>query len=138
MSAKAEKEGWTVKGKRATFNTSNVFRWFKEIGGKEISSKEKPALTPEMKKARKEWCEEMKRLMEKWGENFYPCFLDEKWFYCKSRRRKIKLLETQPGESDKDVNRKRPTTQSRRFSVKINLLHGSIVVPHQFHLPLTF
>ena len=29
MNAKAEEEGWTLKGKRATFNASNVFRWFK-------------------------------------------------------------------------------------------------------------
>ena len=80
----------------------------------------------------------MKKLMEKWGKDFYPCFLDEKWFYCKSRRRKIKLLETQPGESDEDVNRKRPTTRSRRFPVKVNLLIDSLVGLHQFHFPLTF
>ena len=53
MNAKAEEEDWTLKGKQATFNTSNVFRWFKTLGGKKISSKEKPALTPEMKTARK-------------------------------------------------------------------------------------
>ena len=76
-----------------------MFHWFKHLGGKELSSKEKPALTPEMKKARKEWCEEMKKLMEKWGKDFHACFLDEKGFYVMSHQRKIKILEAQAGES---------------------------------------
>ena len=78
MNANTEQEGWTVNGKRATFNTSTVWRWFKRLGGKEISSKENPALTPKMKKTRNEWCKEMKKLMEKRGKNFHACFLDNK------------------------------------------------------------
>ena len=37
------------------------------------------------------------KLLEKLGKYFYPYFLGEKWFYCKSRRQKIKLLENQSG-----------------------------------------
>ena len=136
--AKMEEEGWTLKGKRTTFNTSNAFCWFKNLGGKEMFYKEKPALTPETKKARKEWHEEMKRLMEKRGKDFNPCYLSEKWFHVNSRQKKIKILEARSGESDKNVNRKRPTTRSRRFPVKVNLLLCCVVVMHQFHLPPTF
>ena len=79
-------------------------RWSKLLGGKEVSSKEKPNLNPEIKKAQKEWCKKIKKLMEKWGKDFQVCFLNEKRFYVMSRQRKIKILEAQAGESDEDVN----------------------------------
>ena len=86
MNRKADWDGCLVKGKKPTFNTSNVYRWFKRLDGKLKSSKEKPMLTPEMMKDRKKWCKDMKKLIEEHGsKNFYACFLDEKWFYITSR-----------------------------------------------------
>ena len=46
MNSKAKIEGVTVNGKDPKFNSTNVYRWFKRIGGKEKSPIEKPHLTP--------------------------------------------------------------------------------------------
>ena len=118
MNRKADVDGCSVQGKRATFNSTNVYRWFKRLGGKEKSPVEKPALTPEMKQERVKWCRKIKKLIKKSGGKFYACFLDKKWFYITSRRRKMKLLPAQPGESEDVVANEVPTTRSRRFPVK--------------------
>ena len=66
------------------------------------------------------------------GGNFYACFLDEKWFYITSRRRKMKLLCAQAGESEEHVSDKVPTTRSRRFFPVKSMFLG--VVSNPIHL----
>ena len=101
------------------FNTTNLYRWFKTQGGTEKSPKEKPYLTEDQKRERKKWCEEQKKLMQEKGKRFYACFLDEKWFYITSRRRRIKILPPGPGEDPAEVAPHIPTAISRRHALKV-------------------
>ena len=101
MTRKAKVDGLQCDGKDPKFNSMNVYRWFKQLGGKEKSPVEKPNLTKTMKDERVKWCKTIKELIAKHGENFYACYLDEKWFYTTSRRRKLKVLKAQPGEDPK-------------------------------------
>ena len=70
------------------FSKKNMWRWFKHQGGKEKHPKEKPYLTQDQKDERKLLYEEEKGRKADWGDKFYACFLDEKWFYTTSRRKK--------------------------------------------------
>lgn len=101
------------------FNATNLYRWFKTQGGKERSPKEKPYLTEDQKSERKKWCQEQKKLMQEKGKRFYACFLDEKWFYITSRRRRIKVLPPGPGEDPAEVAPHIPTAISRRHALKV-------------------
>jgi hypothetical protein len=93
-----------------------VCGWFKANGGVERSAKEKPILTEEMKKKRRAWA-------KKWGailtDPYAPvAMLDEKWFYKRNRRRKLKDLPPAPGETIQGSKISRPKARSRRFPVK--------------------
>ena len=101
------------------FNAMNLYRWFHQHGGKEKSPLEKPYLTKDQMKARKKWCKFEKNRMAEWGKNFYCCFLDEKWFYTTSRRRKVKVLPPGPGEDADAVAPPPLTTVSRRHAIKV-------------------
>ena len=101
------------------FNTTNVWRWFRQNGGKEKSPLEKPYLTDDQKKERKKWCIEEKQRMEEYGDEFYACFLDEKWFYTVSRRRRVKVLPPGPDEDPEEVWPHLATTRSRRHPIKV-------------------
>ena len=93
--------------------------WFKQQGNKEKSPKEKPFLTEDQKKAQKKWCEGKKARLAEAGKEFYACFLDEKWFYITSRRKKLKIL---PAGPDKDPIEAAPHIRamlSGRFPVKV-------------------
>ena len=57
--------------------------------------------------------------MEERGEEFYACFLDEKWFYTTSHRRKIKILPPGPGEDPAAVAHVPLTAVSRRHAIKV-------------------
>jgi hypothetical protein len=54
-------------------------------------SGQKPILTAERKVRRMQWCTDWKCQL-KLAEPFYSAFLDEKWFYTKSRREKQKVF----------------------------------------------
>ena len=97
----------------------NLYRWFRKHGGKEKSPLEKPYLTNKQKKERKKWCEFEKKRMEERGKEFYAYFLDEKWFYTTSRRRKIKILPPGPGEDPAAVAPMPLTMVSRRHAIKV-------------------
>jgi len=64
-----------------------------------------------------------------WGEDFHAVFLDEKWFYLSSRRRKIKILPPGPGEDPDEVAPHMPTAISRRHALKVMVL-GVVGKPH--------
>jgi hypothetical protein len=97
-----------------------VYRWFRDVGGKEKSPKPKPYLTDDQKRGRKRWCETEKERMDEDGGNYYACFLDEKWFYTQSLRRKIKYLPAMVGEEG--VEYEVPRTISRRNVAKVMFL----------------
>ena len=110
------------------FNTSNLYRWFNLLGGKQKSPIEKPYLTPDQKKGRLDWCHAVKELIAASGNDFHACFLDEKWFYTTSRRRKVKILPAGPDEDPEEVVHQQPTTRSRRHAIKVMYL-GVVGLP---------
>ena len=110
-----------------TFNKSNLTNWFNKQGGKHKSPMEKPYLTPNQKKERKTWCEKIKDLISSSGDKFYACFLEEKWFYTTSRRRKIKSLPPGQGEDPDEVAMVQPATRSRHHAIKVMFL--GVVAP---------
>lgn len=117
MNEKASANGWG----ETKFKANNVRKWFLSQGGKTKSPKEKPYLTADQKVKRKEWCEREKTRMADAGSNFYACFLDEKWFYTTSRRRRLKILPAGEGEDPDEVRPFIPTTRSRRFAEKVSI-----------------
>jgi hypothetical protein len=62
--------------------------------------------------------------------NFYYCFLDEKWFYIKSKRNKYKFLPPGPGETIEDAFVKPPKEHSRRFPLKVMFM-GVVAPPNE-------
>ena len=63
----------------------------------------------------------------------YYCFLDEKWFYTTSRRRKIKFLPRQPTERTSNEDHYHPERlASRRFATKVMFM-GVVACPHPEH-----
>ena len=100
-----------------------LFRWWKKQGGKEKSSIEKPRLTPEHCRKRLDW-------IEKWEDittdpNIPVAYLDEKWFYTATRRRKIKMLPlsdeelSSPNLASIHASEASPKIRSRRHPVKV-------------------
>ena len=97
-----------------------LMNWFKAQGGADRSPKEKPYLTDDQKRARKKWCQDEKGHIAEHGPDFHACFLDEKWFYTTSRRRRIKILPPGENEDPNEVRPWIPTTRSRRNSTKVS------------------
>ena len=82
---------------------------------------EKPYLTKDQMKARKKWCGFEQKRMRELEEDFYCCFLDEKWFYTTSRRRKVKILPPGPGEDATAVAPPPLALVSRRHAIKASI-----------------
>jgi hypothetical protein len=79
------------------FNISvgQLKRWFRSIKGKQLSPNEKPYLTPEHLEMRIVYAIQMLQMQR---EGRYICYLDEKWFYITTRRKKLKYVPQQPFE----------------------------------------
>ena len=90
--------------------------WFNSNNGKQISPMEKPLDTPHHCELRIEW------VLFNYGRLTNPylpiCYIDEKWFYRVSRRRKLKLLPKGDNENDNIDKAKKSTMLSRRFPIK--------------------
>jgi len=100
-----------------------LWRWFVQNKGRETAATTKPYLTTDQKKARKEWCMRIKSLIAEHGNNFYCCFLDEKWFYTVSRRRKVKFLPPIDGEDENKIRPWKPRLVSRKNDIKVSILN---------------
>ena len=110
-----------------------LYRWWKKEGGTEKSSIEKPRLTAEHRQQRLEWIDKWATIMT--DESKPVVYLDEKWFYTTSRRRKLKLLPLSE-EEDKDPNlamimasENSPKIRSRRYPCKVMYL-GVVARPN--------
>ena len=77
-------------------NHMQVFRWFNEQNGKELSPIENPYDTPEHAEKRIAWIYKHYDLLTKFDAPV--AFLDEKWFYTTNRCNKLKHLPLQVGE----------------------------------------
>ena len=93
--------------------------WFKKHKGKVRKSIDRPIITPERKIERVKWCTDRKAQIAS-DLPFYAVFLDEKWFYTRSRRKKSKWLPLgsleNPGADILPTLR----TVSRRFAAKVS------------------
>ena len=66
------------------------------------------------------WVHHVSQLME--SENFYIAFLDEKWFYTQSRRKKMKVLPAHQAEEEKDLRLMVEQEVSRWHATKVMYL----------------
>jgi hypothetical protein len=104
-----------------TLTKSQLWRHFKQFRGKLKSPLEKPYKTADQKRQTLEKVREMKRLKRRKGHRFHICFIDEKWFYTQSRRKKSKHLPPHPNgdEDDDGIEEFVRTTISRRHPIKV-------------------
>ena len=94
--------------------------WFNKYGGKCKKPVVRPRLTEDHKKRRQEWCPMMKKHVE---EGSHLCFLDEKWVYMKSGRKKDKHMPVEPWEEEDEECQKYKVgerkARSKRFPEKV-------------------
>ena len=101
--------------------------FFSDCDGKLFTPTSKPRVKPEDKKKRVDLAK--KTLVKIDGGEYYYCFLDEKWFYITSRRKKLKYLPPGPGETEEDARIIAPKMRSRRFPTKVMYL-GVVAPPN--------
>jgi hypothetical protein len=108
-------------------NKFSLYRWFKKNKGKEKRVKEKPLLTEEHKASRLEHANRIRTLHE---QGAIICYLDEKWFYHFSRRKKSKHLPRAEFEEEGADRMRVRRVISRRHPVK-TMFMGVITQPQQ-------
>ena len=99
--------------------------WFKENRGTLKKRISRPILTSDRKLQRIEWCRGWFRIFsiaKRQGKRIYIAWLDEKWFYTRSGRKKAKFLPLGPGERPGDDDLPVVRTASRRFPSKTMFL----------------
>ena len=96
--------------------------FFTNNGGKYKKISSKPRLSETQMRHRLIWVKKHAELIKK--KNFYYCFLDEKWFYCSSNRKKFKYLppNVQIGETEEDADVPIPRVRTRRKPCKVMYL----------------
>ena len=96
----------------------HFWNFFYSHGGQLKRPTTKPSLTEDQKKARVEWALTLKQSLAELDEFFY-CYLDEKWFYTTSRRKKMKILPQAEWESSEEAKIVVPKVHSRRHCQKV-------------------
>ena len=99
-------------------NIYQFWSFFYSNGGQLKRPTTKPSLKPKQKIARVEWAKNMKKALSEMDDCFY-CFLDEKWFYTTSRRKKMKILPRADWESEEDAKVVVRKVHSRRYTAKV-------------------
>ena len=105
----------------------HFWNFFYRSGGKLKRMQTKPRLTLEHMKERLKFAEKWDDVLES-DEEFYMCFLDEKWFYTSTRRKMVKILPRALFETLKDAFYIAPKVRSRRHPCKVMFL-GLIAPP---------
>lgn len=110
---------------------SHFWTFFNGNGGKLKSPVTKPRLSPFQGAKRLKFSKHnLKRVLnheKKDGKKFWQCFLDEKWMYTTSRRKKLKILPPAPWEDADEVAVAHPKIRNRRFPCKV--MYMGIVAP---------
>ena len=111
----------------------HFWKFFYLHGGKLKRPITKPRLTREHVIKRlafgKKWSNKYKTGGE---DDVFVAFLDEKWFYTSSRRKKMKILPRALFESEEEAFIAKPKLRSRRFPCKVMFL-GVICPPVKGH-----
>ena len=100
-------------------------RFFNSWTGKFKLPTTKPRLSKEQERARVIFSKDILKRLE--DSDFYYCFVDEKWFYITSRRKKFKYLPPAPWETWEEIKFLMPKLRSRRHPTKVMFL--GIVAP---------
>ena len=105
----------------------HFWKFFYMNGGKLKKPVTKPRLTKEHVQKRLVFAN---KWISKLGHNDKPyvAYLDEKWFYTSSRRKKLKLLPRASFESEEDAFVAKPKLRSKRFPCKVMFM-GVICPP---------
>ena len=119
---------------RSTIELTKHHFWtfFNANGGKLKNPTTRPMLTQAQKRMRVKRCKLNKERLKNHEKNnipFYYCFLDEKWIYTTSRRKKLKILPPAKFENPEEVAIVLPKLQSRRFATKVMYM-GIVSPPH--------
>ena len=120
---------------RSKMNLTKHHFWifFNKHGGKVKAPTTRPTLTDDQKRKRVEFCTKNKeRVRNSKKIPFYHCFLDEKWMYTTSRRKKLKILPIAEWEDPNEALVPQPKIRSRRHACKIMYL-GVVAPPDQHH-----
>lgn len=104
----------------------HVWKFFQKYNGSVVSPRPKPRLTEKQKQERIEWAKKRKEEISE--DDFYYCFLDEKWMYISGLRNKLKHIPLQPNEPEGTITLIRPKVRSRRHSCKVMYM-GVIASP---------
>ena len=115
--------------KNLCFTNYHFWKFFKKFGGRLVRHTTKPRLTDEQKLERVVWAKDMKKLIEELGPKLHYCFIDEKWFYTTSRRKKLQILPQAEFETAEDSFIQIQRIRSRRFPTKVMYM-GVVGVPN--------
>ena len=111
-----------------TIRRRMLSKWFDDNGGKLKAPVEKPLLTPKHMQQRVDWVHKYKYIL---SDDTKPvAFLDEKWFYTSSRRRRRKILPRGPNEPEGADIVPIKKVRSRRHPVKAMFL-GVVARPQR-------
>jgi hypothetical protein len=111
----------------------HFYTFFNLFKGKYQSPTTKPRLTTEHIEKRLEWALKWSEYKNLPSSKKHFCFLDEKWFYTSSRRRKQRILPPHPlTESSEDAFVAKKKVRSRRFPTKV-MFQGIITKPYPEH-----
>ena len=113
-------------------NTYHFWLFFHKNNGKLKQYRTKPRITPQQKEDRVKWAKALLKEMEELGDNFIICFIDEKWFYTTSRRKKMKILPKAPFETESEAHVPIPKQRSRKHALKI-MEQGVVGIPVPKH-----
>ena len=97
------------------------WNFFYSNGGKLKQSTERPSLTAKNKLERLKFAKKWSRMLRS-AQRYYITFLDEKWFYPHSCRKKMKVLPKAPFEIDDESKCPTPKTPSRCHPTKVMFL----------------
>ena len=108
------------------------WNFFKKFQGKLVRPTSKPRLTDDHKRNRVLWAKKWKKRIDEWRDDLHYCFLDEKWFYTTSRRKKFKILPKADFETEEETHVSMPRLRSRRHATKV-MFQAIVARPHPLH-----
>ena len=131
MNEKAKMENEKCEVRSNLKMTRHHFReFFEKFGGVIKEPTPKPRLTNEHIRNRLKFAKKhRKRIKSELRKGYICCYLDEKWFYITSRRKKIKFLPAHRLEDAVKVFQSQPKTRSRRFPTKVMMM-GIVSKPY--------
>ena len=116
-----------------TISKDQLRDWFIENNGQGVSDVSRPLLTDELKKHRKDYCARMIHQLSESDDSFkLRVHTDEKWFYIRSGRQRVKRLPKASFEDENVESFYRRKERSRRHVEKVSwlfsLLQNHLVV----------